>query len=97
MTAQEDELRQQLQSLKASIRTIVHDVSNPLGVLRMTAYYLQNGAPDREKQDHYFTVIGETVERIASGLTVLRDLSDGPFPDPPGSAGKENPRGDRSL
>jgi nitrogen-specific signal transduction histidine kinase len=97
MTTEENELREQLQTLKGAIRNVIHDVSSPLGVLRMTAYYLQHGAPDREKQDHYFTVIGETVERIASGLTVLRDLSDGPFPDPPGSAGKENPRGDRSL
>ena len=78
MNPQEIELHQQLQSLKASIRTIVHDVSNPLGVLRMSAYYLQHGAPDKEKQEYYFKVIGETVEKIASGLTVLRDLSDEP-------------------
>jgi len=92
MTAQEIELRQQLQSLKASIRTVVHDVSNPLGVLRMTAYYLQNGAPDREKQDHYFTVIGETVEKIAAGLTSLRDMSDDSSSGAPPSSGADTPR-----
>jgi nitrogen-specific signal transduction histidine kinase len=87
MTAQEHELRQQLQSLKASIRTIVHDVNNPLGVLRMAAYYLKNGVPDREQQEHYFTVIGETVEKIAAGLTLLRDMSDEPGSDLPPSTG----------
>jgi nitrogen-specific signal transduction histidine kinase len=96
MTAQENELRQQLQSLKASIRTIVHDVSNPLGVLRMTAYYLQNGAPDREKQEHYFAVIGETVEKIAAGLTVLRDMSDVPISESPSSTEPDTPRSDSS-
>jgi nitrogen-specific signal transduction histidine kinase len=94
MTAQEDELRQQLQSLKASIRTIVHDVSNPLGVLRMTAYYLQNGAPDREKQEHYFTVIGDTVEKIAASLTALREMTDEPSFNVPPEGGKETPRGE---
>ena len=96
MTAQERELRQQLLSLKASIRTVIHDVSNPLGVLRMTAYYLQHGAPDSEKQDHYFTVIGETVEKIAAGLTVLRDMSDDPSPDGPPPEGADTPRSDPS-
>lgn len=86
MTVQEYELRQQLASLKASIRTIVHDVNNPLGVLRMSAYYLQHGAPDREKQEYYFKVIGETVEKIASGLTTLRDMiNESPSDTPPGT------------
>ncbi len=90
MTSQELELQRQLQSLKASIRTIVHDVSNPLGVLRMTAYYLQHGDPDKEKVDHYLTMIGDTVEKIASGLIVLRDLSD----ESPGGA---RPPGDEQT
>ena len=76
MTTEEHELREQLQSLQGAIRNVIHDLSSPLGVLRMTAYYLQHGAPDREKQDHYFTVIGDTVEKIASGLTVLRGMCD---------------------
>ncbi|HTY60380.1 MAG TPA: hypothetical protein VMF59_16270 [Bacteroidota bacterium] len=92
MTAQEIELQRQLQSLKASIRTIVHDVSNPLGVLRMTAYYLQHGDPEKDKVDHYLTMIGETVEKIAAGLIILRDLSDEPpsspsLPEVEGSSG----------
>lgn len=90
MTAQEIELQRQLQSLKASIRTIVHDVSNPLGVLRMTAYYLQHGAPEKDKVDHYLTMIGETVEKIAAGLIILRDLSD-ESPAGPSPAEEGNP------
>ena len=97
MTAQEIELQRQLQSLKASIRTIVHDVSNPLGVLRMTAYYLQHGAPDKDKVDHYLTMIGETVEKIASGLIILRDLSDESPAAPPLPGGEESPRSDPAL
>jgi nitrogen-specific signal transduction histidine kinase len=43
MASSDDELRQELQNLKADIRTIVHDIGNPLGVIRMTAFYLQKG------------------------------------------------------
>jgi nitrogen-specific signal transduction histidine kinase len=83
MTDQEHDLRRQLQSLKAGIRTTVHDVNNPLGVLRMAAYYLQNGTPDREKQNHYYSVIGETVEKIAASLTALRRMTEETTFDPP--------------
>lgn len=87
MTTEENELREQLQSLKGAIRNVIHDLSSPLGVLRMTAYYLQHGEPDREKHDHYFTVIGDTVERIASGLGVLRGMcDDAPAGAPPSDA-----------
>lgn len=65
-----------LLELKQGIREITHDISNPLGVLRMAAYYLQHGNPDKAKQDHYCTVIAETVERVEAGLNRLRSLSD---------------------
>ncbi len=66
----------QLLQLKQGIREIAHDISNPLGVLRMAAYYLQHGNPDKDKQDHYYTVIAETVERVEAGLIRLRSLSE---------------------
>lgn len=66
----------QLLQLKRGIREIAHDISNPLGVLRMAAYYLQHGNPDKDKQDHYCTVIAETVERVEAGLNKLRSLSE---------------------
>ncbi|HTO93044.1 MAG TPA: hypothetical protein VMM80_01690 [Bacteroidota bacterium] len=82
MTEKDDEILRRLNDLKAAIRNVVHDVSNPLGVLRMSAYYLQNGAPDRGKEAHYLTVMGESIEKIAAGLALLRDMSD----DSPGAS-----------
>jgi nitrogen-specific signal transduction histidine kinase len=76
----------QLLQLKQGIREIAHDISNPLGVLRMAAYYLQHGNPDKDKQDHYYTVIAETVERVEAGLTRLRSLSEH---EGAGAAGKD--------
>ena len=76
MTPQEADLLRQLRDLKATIRNVVHDVSSPLGVVRMSVYYLQNGAPDSDKEAHYFTVMGDNIEKIAAGLALLRDMSD---------------------
>ncbi|MEW6511779.1 MAG: histidine kinase dimerization/phospho-acceptor domain-containing protein [Bacteroidota bacterium] len=67
-----------LEHLRNGIREITHDVSNPLGVLRMAVYYLQHGKPDPDKQEHYFSVIAESVERVEAGLSRLRALSDNP-------------------
>ncbi len=76
MTSPDDELRQELQNLKAGIRDIVHDIGNPLGVIRMTAFCLQKGVAEREKQVQYLTMIMENIEKIAAGLTLLRDMGD---------------------
>jgi len=91
MTPEHDDHLRQLNDLKATIRNVVHDVSNPLGVLRMSAYYLQNGGPDKEKEAHYFGVMAESIEKIAAGLAVLRDLGD----ELPGGTPSRAPAGDR--
>ena len=72
----QQEVDAQLVQLKKGIREITHDISNPLGVLRMAAYYLQHGNPDKDKQDHYYSVIAETVERVEASLNKLRSLTD---------------------
>jgi nitrogen-specific signal transduction histidine kinase len=76
MTPQDiEQLNAQLENMKSGVREIVHDISNPLGVLRMAAYYLQNVKADKEKQDHYLTIIAETVDKVDVGLKRLRALA----------------------
>jgi nitrogen-specific signal transduction histidine kinase len=70
------ELQSQIDRLRAGIREIAHDISNPLGVLRMAAYYLQTAHPDNEKRDQYYKIIGDTVGRVEDGLRKLRTLGD---------------------
>jgi nitrogen-specific signal transduction histidine kinase len=82
MTAKEQADPQvQLDKLKIGIREIAHDISNPLGVLRMAAYYLQHGEPEKEKQIHYYGVISNTVEKVEAGLNKLRALGENPMMD----------------
>jgi nitrogen-specific signal transduction histidine kinase len=75
MTDDQDPV-ESLRLLKLEIREVAHDLSNPLGVLRMAAYYLQNGNPDKAKQDHFLGVITETVDKIEKSLQKLRSMTD---------------------
>ena len=83
MTAQEDDLRLQLENLKSTMRALAHDLSNHLGVLRMSAYYLQNGEPDPGKRENYYAIIGDNVDKIVAGLAALRGLGDEPHSGEP--------------
>jgi nitrogen-specific signal transduction histidine kinase len=66
----------EIDRLRSGIREIAHDISNPLGVLRMAAYYLQTAHPDNEKREQYYKIIGDTVGRVEEGLRKLRALAE---------------------
>jgi nitrogen-specific signal transduction histidine kinase len=77
---QHDDIRQQLETLRADVRQIAHDISSPLGVLRMVTYYLQSSEPTREKREHYFKVITQNIERVEATLVRLRSITETPPP-----------------
>ncbi len=64
-----------IDELNKGIREIAHDLSNPLGILRMAIYYLETGNPDDEKRTHYYKMMGETLDKIETGLRRLRALA----------------------
>jgi len=74
-------LRGQLENLKSGIRDIAHDISSPLGVIRMAAFYLQTAKPDQAKREHYYSLIGDTVDKVEVGLKKLRALGEDPSLD----------------
>jgi len=83
MDAREDkDLKAQISALKTGIKDIAHDIRNPLGVLRMAAYYLQAGSPDPGKRVEYLKIIGETVDKVEANLERLRALGED-HPSPP--------------
>ncbi len=89
------DLQKQVENLKSGIREITHDISNPLGVIRMAAYYLQVGKMDDDKRSHYFNVIGQTIDKVELQLRRLRELGQNPSlelkPLPPSEKAAENP------
>jgi nitrogen-specific signal transduction histidine kinase len=71
----------EIESLKLDIRKIAHDLSNPLGTLRMAVYYLENVQPDKDKQGEYFTMMSNNIDRLEGMIRRLRVLAGSPSVD----------------
>jgi nitrogen-specific signal transduction histidine kinase len=71
-------LQTQLENLKSGIRQISHDIYNPLGVLRMAAYFLELGKGDDEKKAQYIRTINESIDKIEVHLKTLKTLRENP-------------------
>ncbi len=78
------DLLRQLDHIKASIREIAHEINNPLGVLRMTAYFLERGDTPPEKLMEYVGLINQSLDRIEAGVQRLGELRR----NTPGTAGQ---------
>jgi signal transduction histidine kinase len=82
-TPENDPADLRLQHLKSSLREITHELNNPLGVIRMAAYFLEHNEAGPEKRDQYFKIINESLDKAETVLKKLRALreshgSDGP-------------------
>ncbi len=65
-----------IEAIRQGIRTITHELSSPLGVLRMTLHYLRTQDVPPEKRDHYLGLLNDTVDRLEDGLHRMRALAD---------------------
>ena len=70
------EITPQIEAIRRGIRTITHELSSPLGVLRMTTHYLRTQNVPPEKRDHYLQLLNDTVNRLEDGLHRMRALAD---------------------
>jgi hypothetical protein len=61
--------------LHGQLRQICHDLSNPIGVLRMAVYFLQSSKGDEEKRARYFTIMNESMDKMDFHLRRLRALA----------------------
>ncbi|HET6273378.1 MAG TPA: histidine kinase dimerization/phospho-acceptor domain-containing protein [Bacteroidota bacterium] len=73
-----DEHSVQVENLKAGIREISHEINNPLGVMRMAAYFLEVTNPPEDKKTHYFKVLNESIDKIEKCLEQLKILRENP-------------------
>ncbi len=70
------DLTSQIEAIRVGIRTITHELSSPLGVLRMTTHFLRTQNVPPEKREHYLRLLNETVDRLEDGLHRMRALAD---------------------
>jgi len=73
-----DEAAAANETLKLSIRQIAHDLSNPLGTLRMAIYFLETANPDEKRRVEYYAMITRNIDRIESLIQDLRVLVGSP-------------------
>jgi|WetSurMetagenome_2_1015567.scaffolds.fasta_scaffold04100_7 signal transduction histidine kinase len=64
-----------MDGMRKDVRQICHDLSNPLGILRMAVYFLQSAKGDPEKQAHYFVMMNESIDKMEVQLKRLRSLA----------------------
>jgi len=64
-----------LEVIRTDIRQICHDMSNPLGILRMAVYFLQTAKGDEEKRAHYYAMMNESLDKMEVHLQRLRAVA----------------------
>jgi len=85
----QETLHQHVVKLKSGIRELTHEINNPLGVIRMAAYFLEHAEVDAEKQDHYLDVINQSLDKVDEMLKRLKNLRESvPVDDVPDFAKK---------
>ena len=75
-----------LDAAKKEIRKIAHDISNPVGILRMAVYYLETAKPEEDKARQYYQMMNQNIDRIEGLIRRLREIAgsssvQGPHPE----------------
>ena len=71
-----EEAKKELETLRSELRQIAHDISTPLGVVRLVAHYLKGKPDDNAEREHYYQVITQSVAKIEANLDKLRAASE---------------------
>jgi nitrogen-specific signal transduction histidine kinase len=72
-----------LEQVKKEIRQIAHDISNPVGILRMAVYYLSTAKPEEDKRVEYYTMMNQNLDKLESHIRRLREASTSPSGNTP--------------
>jgi len=66
-----DYLRDRLSAIKRSLSTLMHDLNNPLSVIRLAVYHLEHTKPTKKRRDLYNSLLVENVGKIEERLKDL--------------------------
>jgi len=81
-----DLLRDQIKDINDTLACITHDINNPLSVIRLALYHLENLEITQERRETLFKIISESLDKLHSQTeqlrTVRRQLGNGaPLPN----------------
>ncbi len=66
------------EEIKLKLRKIAHDMSNPVGILRMAVYYLETAKPDQDKTLQYYAMMNQNIDKIEALIRQLRFVAGSP-------------------
>jgi nitrogen-specific signal transduction histidine kinase len=77
-----------MEATRQELRKLAHDISNPVGILRMAVYYLETARPDAEKCRQYYLMMNQNIDKIEVLIRQLRSIAGsssvpGAVPGPP--------------
>ncbi|MBI1807762.1 MAG: hypothetical protein HYR76_12000 [Ignavibacteria bacterium] len=67
-----DVLHRQLRSVNDSLAYIMHEINNPLSVIRLALYHLDNPELPGHKRDTFLKLLVDNLERVESQMNELR-------------------------
>ena len=82
-----DVLRDRIKDINDTLARITHDINNPLSIIRLAMYHLENLDLTPERRQSLFKIISDNIDRVHSQTeqlrTVRRHLGNGaPLPNP---------------
>ncbi len=69
-----DVLRFRLKHIDESLGDLMHKINNPLSVIRLTLYHLENPNLPGDKRESFFKILVEHVKKIDSHMDELRTI-----------------------
>jgi len=66
-----DALHRRMSTMSTSLATVMHDLNNPLSVIRLIMYHLENSEITETKRDSFLKLLVANLERIDSHMSDL--------------------------
>ena len=69
-----DAIKNRLQTANRSLAFIIHEINNPLGVIRLALYHLQNPKLPKNKRKTFSRILSENIKKVDVQVAELHDL-----------------------
>jgi signal transduction histidine kinase len=66
-----DVLHHRLRLVSHSLATLIHDITNPLGIVRLALYLLEKPELPQEKQETFFKLLIDNLKRLEGRMSML--------------------------
>ena len=69
-----DVIKNRLQTVNRSLAFITHEINNPLGVIRLALYHLENPNLAKKKKKTFFKLLADNVKKVDAQMEKLQEV-----------------------